>query len=493
MPHPWSKLPSLENMKQIPKLWKHQEEIVTRARELDYFALLCDPGVGKTAALITILREKYAKHKVILPTLILCPIVVMNNWKREFSVWSKIAPDRIHVLSGTGKAKALKLRTLPENSIVITNYESLIQEDVFLALRNFLGSHTSCLVLDESHKAKTPNSKRTKQAIHLADVSRYRYILTGTPVLNNLMDIYSQFRILDLGERFGFNFFSFRARYFEDKNRFMPSNKHFPNWQPIKNADVQIKELMAPVSHYVDKKTCLTLPPLVKKTIEVTMSKEQARLYESMKRDLIASIDIGKESQAHSIAELAITKALRLQQIVSGFIKLEGESGEEGKVVHLKENPRKDALEEILEDIAPYHKVLVWAVFHANYQDIREVCEKLKLGYAELHGLIKDKDSEADRFRTDDKVRVLIGNPFSAGIGLNLVEASYSIYYSRNFSLEADIQSEARNYRGGSTIHESITRVDLVTPNTIDEVVLKALANKQQLSDKILKDNLDGI
>jgi SNF2 family DNA or RNA helicase len=88
---------------------------------------------------------------------------------------------------------------------------------------------------------------------------------------------------------------------------------------------------------------------------------------------------------------------------------------------------------------------------------------------------------------------VLIGHPGSGGIGLNLIEASYMIYYSRSFSLEHDIQSEARCYRGGSERHQSITRIDLVTPGTIDELVMKSLATKQELSDKILKEKMGEI
>ena len=80
----------------------------------------------------------------------------------------------------------------------------------------------------------------------------------------------------------------------------------------------------------------------------------------------------------------------------------------------------------------------------------------------------------------------MIANQSAGGVGINLVEASYSIYYSKGFKLEDDLQSEARNYRGGSEIHTSVTRIDLVTPNSIDELVNEALASKQQISDNIL-------
>ena len=223
------------------------------------------------------------------------------------------------------------------------------------------------------------------------------------------------------------------------------------------------------------------------------MGVEQQRLYDSMRKDLVATLNGTDGVERHSIAELAITKALRLAQIVSGHITTEGESGEENKTIQITDNPRKLALKQLLEDLAPNHKVIVWAVFHANYYDIREVCEELKLEYAELHGLVKNKDEQAKKFREDKNVRVLIGHPMSGGLGVNLIEASYSIYYSRSFSLEADIQSEARNYRGGSEMHESITRIDLVCPASIDELVLKALASKQVLSQSVLKQNIGDI
>lgn len=476
-------------MQNIPELWEHQKGIVEKARPYKHFALFAEPGTGKTATTISILREVYSEHKRLLPTLIFCPPVVISNWKREISVWSKIQSDNVVMLQGPGKKRAAELAKAG-NKICITNYEALNMPELFDEMKKFLRQADSVLVLDESHKCKDISAKRTKKAIELSDVCKYKYILTGTPILNNLMDIFSQFRILDGGKSFGSNFFSFRARFFEDKNRAMPASKYFPNWQPIKDADIKIKSIIEPVSQYVEKATCMSLPPLVKKVIEVPMSSEQERLYNAMKKDLVATIHAGGMERT-SIAELAITKALRLQQIVSGHLRVEGMDGAE--TISIKDNPRREALSQLLEDLAPNHKVLVWAVFKDNYADIRHVCDDLGVGYTELHGEIKDKQSNVEKFSTDPKCRVLIGHPGSGGIGVNLVAASYSIFYSRSFSLEFDIQAEARNYRGGSEQHKSITRIDLVTPGTIDELVLKALASKQAISNSILKEKLEEI
>ena len=92
-----------------------------------------------------------------------------------------------------------------------------------------------------------------------------------------------------------------------------------------------------------------------------------------------------------------------------------------------------------------------------------------------------------ERLNNDPSCRVLIGHTGSGGIGINLIAASYSIFYSRSFSLEYDIQAEARNYRGGSEKHTKVTRIDLVTPNTIDEEVVKALASKKKIGYQVLK------
>lgn len=476
------------------ELWAHQRIAVERARDLDYFALFFQPGVGKTATAIHIARHKFNVHKTVLPTLILCPPVVIPNWKHEWAKFSKVDPKKIISLVGTGKQRLEILKKSPTDSIFITNYETLLMKDVYTYLKSFLSaSPLPCmLIADEAHKAKDPGAKRTKLLMELAPLFKYRYILTGTPILNSLMDVFSQFKILDLGQRFGKNFYSFRAIYFEDKNKAMPSQKYFPDWRPQKGADKRIRKQIQDCAMFAEKADCLTLPPLVKKIIEVPMAPEQKRLYESMKQDLIATV-MGDDGKLRaSIAELAITKALRLQQIVSGHLRYENDGGETG-TLKIKDNPRKKILAELLEDLAPYHKVLIWAVFKDNYEDIRQVCNGLGLGFTELHGEVKDKQQAVERFSNDPSCRVLIGHPGSGGIGVNLVAASYSIFYSRSFSLEFDIQAEARNYRGGSERHESITRIDLVTPGTIDELVLKSLASKQQLGNSILRQHLQEI
>ncbi len=234
----------------------------------------------------------------------------------------------------------------------------------------------------------------------------------------------------------------------------------------------------------VKKEDCLDLPPLVRERVYVELSKPQRKLYDEMKRDFITFIG----DQAVT-ASLAITKALRLMQIISGFAQAESDGGAT-VTVPIKDNPRAAALRELLQEIAPYHKVIVWAVFKRDYETISKVVEELSLDYVLVHGETSNKQETIERFQVDPKLRVLVGHPGAAGIGVNITAASYAIYYSRNFSLEQYLQSEARNYRGGSEIHEKITHIDIVAKDTLDEQVVEALSGKRTISVEVLKECL---
>ncbi len=462
------------------KLWDHQRRIMDIAVPLGKYGIFADPGTGKTRTSIEILRRWYAKEKRVINTVIICPGIVVENWRREFFQFSKVG-KYVRCLIGTGKQRAELAKTAPSGSILITNFESLLMPAVFQALEAY---NPTVFIVDEVHRAKNLSAKRTKQAIKLADQAKYKLILTGSPILNTPLDLFAQFRILD-SDTFGRNYFVFRATYFYDKNAGMPKAKHFPLWLPRPGAIEELNKKIKPVSMVVKKADCLDLPPLVKQTVFVELSKEQQRLYNEMKKDFIAYVS-GKAC----VANLAITKALRLQQIVSGFITLEGENGEDRTNVSLKDNPRAEALKELLADIAPNAKCIVWAVFKQNYEVVRRVCAALSIDYVEIHGEIPAaaRQKAVDRFNTDPTCRVLLGHPQSAGIGVNLVSASYSIFYSRTFSLENDLQAEARNYRGGSEIHDKVTRIDLVAKDTIDELISAKLADKMEVSETVLRD-----
>jgi len=471
-------------MEYLIKPWAHQLEAIERARGVRDFALFFEMGTGKTATTINILRHKFTQSRQVMRTVIFGPPIILENWKREWGMHSKLSPKHILVLNGSQKKRVRAFLSNSDARILITNYESLLMKDLMAAIVQWA---PEVLVFDESQRIKTPNSKRTKEAIKLADLAsvRHRYILSGTPVLNSPMDLFSQFRALDCGETFSKNFFIFRAHYFFDKNAGMPRDRYFPNWQIRPGAVEELNKKILAKGTRVTKEECLDLPPLVRQEVRVELGAEQRKAYEEMRKDFITYLQ-----DKACVSTMALTKALRLQQIVSGHVPLRGEAGTEPVVYRFADNPRAHALKDILEEITPNHKVLIWAVFKENYVQIREVCELLGIRYVEVHGEIGNikKFEAVELLNTDPSVRVLIGHPASGGVGINLVSASYSIFYSRSFSLEQDLQAEARNHRGGSEVHARITRIDLVASETIDELISKKLASKEQMGEKLLQD-----
>jgi SNF2 family DNA or RNA helicase len=467
--------------------WRHQLEAIERAREMAGFALFFEMGAGKTGTTINILRDKFNSQRRVLRTLILCPPIVVPNWRDEWAKHSQLPPERVVLLRGAGKARAKLFKSRawdeqgkPQGVVFVTNYESLLMQDLYELFKRWA---PEAIVFDESHKLKDPKAKRSKLADDLANGDhnpRFRYILSGSPVLNSPMDLFMQYLVLDGGTTFGRNFFAFRARYFRDRNAGMPKDRYFPDWQLRAGSEAEISAAISATGMRVLKQDCLDLPPMVRQVVRVPLAPEQARLYKEMKRDFVTFM--GDKAVT---AVLAMTKAMRLMQIASGYIKTT-----EGEEIALEETPKMAALKELLSELTPNHKVLIWAVWKKNYAEIKKVCDDLAIRYVEVHGGISDtgKQNNVRTFCTDSDCRVLIGHPGSGGIGINLVVASYAIFYSRTFSLEQSLQAEARNHRGGSEIHEKITRIDLVCEDTIDELVSEKLANKQEIGDKVLRD-----
>lgn len=464
--------------------WDHQGAAFERAKDMRDYALFFEMGTGKTFLTVNLVRWKCMQAGQMLRVLVLCPPVVCTTWRREFEASSKLG-DKVRILRGPGKGREADLKLYGwragptgieyEPRIFVTNYESLQMPDLFNTL---LAWRPEIIVFDESQRVKNPKARRTKLSIQLADVARHRYILSGSPVLKDEMDIWAQYRCLDKGETFDKNFFAFRARYFVDANAGMPREKYFPKWQAQSYAVAELQRLIYAKGTRVLKEDCLDLPPLVKTVHEVEMSKEQARAYKEMEAQFMTNVS-GKDA----VARLAITQALRLQQIVSGHVK-----ADDGTVVRFKENPRLEALLQLLEDLVDGHKVIVWAIFQEDAAVICEALDKAGTHYVKLVGGMTSRAQQdaIDSFQQAPSVRVMVANQQAAGVGINLTASSYSIYYSRNLSLEADLQSEARNHRGGSEIHEKVTRIDLVCPKTLDEENLKALYAKESLAERIL-------
>jgi len=485
------------------KPYPHQLHVIAEAKVKRDYGLLWDMGAGKTAGAIHILRDRYADKGRIRNTLVLSPLVTLHNWKREFEMHSHIPKEKVIVLGkgGTqGKLKEfLKVTKNPSTGLLeggyifITNYETL-QSVKFVELLMAWG--IEIMVADEAHNIKNPTALRTKAVIKLGDRAAHRYILTGTPILNSVKDIYALFRFLDKGETFGKNLKTFMGVYMEDENSAWSSKaNHFPKWRARTETYDMLTAKIYQKCHRVLKADVLKdLPPLVKVIREVELSAEQVKHYKEMERDFITFINAqtATDTPQAVVAQLAITKALRLQQIVSGFM-----TTDKNQIVRIKENPRLRELVQLLQEIVVDNgnKCIVWCSFRYDYVQISKICEDLNLNYKLLTGEqdLQQKQESMDSFNNDPDCKVIIANRRAGGIGVNLIAANYSIVYSRNFSLAEELQSEARNHRGGSEIHSKIIKIDLSAMNTIDEKILEALRNKEDISKRIIDFVVSGI
>jgi len=474
----------------LPPLWEHQKTAVVRAEDLKGFGLFFDMGTGKTRTAIEILMRDFLVHGE-LKTMIICPLVVRGNWKNELIKYSRgfILEDDIEILDGTIASRTNKISKdyKRKHKVYICNYESFAN-DTFVNTAKMAGF--KAFILDESHRIKSPDAKRTKNLLNLVcnnpQIKRV-LLLSGTPLLQSIEDLFTQSKLLDGGLRLGHNFFSFKSRFMYDANASKKSwmQRYFPDWKPRPGALEEITKLMAPITMSVAKSQCLDLPPLTRKVIEVELTKEQKNIYDQVKKNLIAEFSNGSVTTT----PLALTKTLRLLQWTSGFMPSVSIDGGEVQIQTPGTNPRLEALRQILEGCVDSHKVIVWAAWNVNIKEISLLLENLKIKFVRIDGSVTGaaREKAIEEFRQDKEVRVFLGNPSAGGIGINLIESSVSIYYSRSFNLEHDLQSEARNYRGGSEIHESITRIDIVAKGTIDEYVMEALKNKKAIGDQVLE------
>jgi SNF2 family DNA or RNA helicase len=472
-------------------LWEHQKAGVERAVYADGFGFFFEVGTGKSRTVINTIRHIYASNKRLMRTLILSPKITLTNWNRELVEYSKIHPLDIHVLKGSGKKRVDTFSKhahtaegfLTRDHVFITNYEALQMSSLYDLLLKW---QPEIIICDEAHRIKNPKSKRAKALFPLSDRAERRYALTGTPILNTPMDIFNIFKFIDKGEMFGRNFFAFRSQWFEDENAsFAGKPNYFPKYVPRPETYEVFNKMIKLRSMRALKSECLDLPPFIREELHIELSAEQNRLYKEMEKEFITFIkDRENNGELRAVtAQIALTKSLRLQQICAGFVK-----DEQGAIHKLEENPRLDALQELLEDYAEHHKIIVWSVFQETYKDIAALLTKLGIAHVELHGKTPqgDRDKNIDAFNNDPKIRVMIANQGAGGIGINLIASDMSIYYTKGPFAEQDVQSEARNYRGGSEIHQKVTRIDLVAPNTTDELINTALKEKKNVAEMLL-------
>jgi len=462
------------------KPYDFQQEIIDRFEPHDEAALFMDTGTGKTLTAINILLGKWRKHDAALRTVIFCPIITLENWRDEFLMNSQLDVQYIQVVDGSNSKKRIKQIQQAKNKFVlIINYDALRNVDVMEAIINWRALAT---IADESHEIKTHNSQRLTNAVKVSQFAKYRQLLTATPMTNGPADVWGQFYFMDHGATFGRKFYAFRRHWFDNTNEGWQGGKSFAKWDFKQNKKTDFQKLLAAKSVFVNKEDALDLPEKVEQTIKVRLTSEQGKHYTEVKQNLITWLE-GQEDNPLAVKN-ALVKILRLNQIVCGYMKLE-----DGTVIRFKENPRLDALIQTIKSCRP-HKFIIFTVFRETYEMIGRALDKEGFNYVTIHGgnSTKEKLGNVAKFNDfDSGYDIMMANPQSGGVGINMKSAPYTGFFSRNFSKKDYIQALGRNDRAGSIkLFSKITRFNFLAPNTVDEYIADKVQNDIENINSIL-------
>jgi len=440
-----------------PASLPHQVAGTRFLRENERAALFDEQGLGKSKQLIDAVSAEVA-HGTLGGALIICPNGLKTNWAEEVERFSTLP----YAVFGSGrKARRVAFRSLRAAFYVI-NYEAVHAE--LASLRALLRFKPMALVLDESHRIKTPDSKVTRGVLQLRTEAHRRYLLTGTPVANKPEDLWSQAFFLDDGIALGATFEEFQRRYCTGGGGYQSVD--------------ELRERIMQLALRRTKEGSLELPPKQFHRVSIELYGRQRFLYEQMRDELavwVRSLS-GEEVQTHG--DLIFTRMLRLAQIASNPALIDTGYGEvPAKFV---------ALDELLAAYTARRKVIVWSSFVGNIRALAARYPHLSpvTVYGEQNTAARDHAVRA--FRSDPEVRLLVANPAAAREGLTLTEANVAIYLDRTFNLVDYLQSQDRIHRISQTRECDI--VLLVANQTIDEFIDFALEQKHRLARFTQKD-----
>ena len=461
------------------KPYEHQLVALQRSYDKTNYGYFMEMGCGKSKVLIDNLAWLHV-NKGLDTAIIIAPKGVYRNWQIS-EIPAHLPEDIEHEVyvwnPNPNKAEAKRLKAGIEERgklrILLVNVEGFATQKVKKFVDLFVRGTPFLLAIDESTTIKNPKAKRTKALVALGKSASFRRILTGSPVTKSPMDLYSQCEFMDK-RLLGFDsYFSFQGRYAITRTQRMGSHS-FQQIVGYRNLD-ELSSRLETFSYRVTKEEALDLPDKIYTTREVSLTDDQHRHYMSLKEAAIAVLEDGELVSAPAV----MTQLLRLQQVLCGHLM-----SDDGELVEIPTN-RLSALLATVEEMDG--KVIIWSRFR---YDIKAIVATLAKAYGSdsvvsYFGDTSDEDRQTAvrRFQFED-ARFFVANPQTAGYGLTLTAATNVIYYANDFNLETRIQSEDRCHRIGQK--KSVTYVDLVTRNSIDEHIVRTLRAKIDLSAKTL-------
>ena len=423
-------------------------------------AILLDMGMGKTSIVLSALNELMYDSFEVSKVLIIAPLrVARNTWSDEIKKWDHLNGIRYSIAVGTATERFSALKA--DADIYIINRENV----PWLIEESGIPFDYDMVVVDELSSFKNWQAKRFKALMKVRPKIRRIVGLTGTPSSNGLMDLFAEFKILDMGERLGRFISQYRVNYFK------PDRMNGPivyTYKLLPGAEDRIYDRISDITISMKATDYLDMPELISNEYKVYLDDDEREKYEEMKDELVLQLPGGEITAANAAALSG-----KLSQLANGAIY-----DDDGSVNAFHER-KLDALEDLIES-ANGKPVLVAYWFKHDLARITERLKKLKVVFEKL-----DSDKSIEKWNAGE-LQVGLIHPASAGHGLNLQSGgNVIVWFGITWSLELYQQTIARLWRQGQT-SGTVTVIHIITDGTVDERILKALEAKDRTQSALI-------
>lgn len=439
---------------------EYQRFVIDYIKKNPIAAVFLDMGLGKTSITLTALNDLLFDSFDVYRILVVAPLrVARNTWSSEIRKWEHLQDLQYSIVVGTEKERMSALEKKAD--IYIINRENV----QWLVEKSGKKFDYDMVVVDELSSFKNHEAKRFRAFMKVRPKVKRIVGLTGTPSSNGLMDLFAEFKLLDMGERLGRFIGAYRANFFR------PDKMNGPivySYKPIPGAESMIYNRIFDITISMKATDYLKMPELISSRYEVQMDDKEKQKYEEFKKDLVLEIEDGEITAAN-----AASLSGKLSQMANGAVYSDDLS-----VMQIHDR-KLDALEDIIE-AANGKSVLVAYWFKHDLTRITERLRKLNVIYQKL-----DSDESICKWNAKE-LQVGLIHPASAGHGLNLQSGgSTMVWFGLTWSLELYQQTVARLWRQGQT-ENTVVIQHIVTAGTIDERILKALEQKDNTQSALI-------
>ena len=423
-------------------------------------AVLLDMGMGKTA--ITLMAIDYLMYEYfeIVKVLVICPLRVTRTWRDEVDKWEQLSGYRLSIVTGSAAQRKKALEA--DADIYIINRENV----PWLVEKSGVPFSFDMVVVDELSSFKNHQTARHKALMKVRPLIKRIVGLTGTPASQGFMDLFAEFKVLDMGQRLGRFIGSFRLNYFRPDK---VNGNIVYSYKLLPGAEERIYEKIQDITISMKAVDFLDMPELINTEYPVYLEEKEQKEYESLKKDLILSTPEHEVTAAN-----AASLVNKLSQMANGAVYTD-----EGEIVTFHDK-KLDALEDIIES-ANGKPLLVAYWFKHDYTRIVERLVKIGVKHMKI-----DSDESITRWNNKE-IPVALIHPASAGHGLNLQKGGNTmVWFGITWSLELYQQCVCRLYRQGQT-EGTVTIIHLITQGTVDEKIMKALSQKDNTQAALIE------